>query len=138
MKELNIRIRQKRQECGLTLLEVAERIGVKEATVQRYESGSIKNIKHETICKLAEIFNCSPSWLMGFDIPSRAEFEKASDAIQQGLFSDPTISRDDIPQEPMGDASSQRTKLLHIFDGLDEKKRAQLILYAFDLEAKEE
>ena len=60
-------IKERRNELGLTLLEIAERLNVKEATVQRYESGEIKNIKHETIVALSEILNCSPAYLMGWD-----------------------------------------------------------------------
>jgi transcriptional regulator with XRE-family HTH domain len=64
---LNDRIKEMRNARGLTLIQVAEKLGVKEATMQRYESGEIKNIKHETITALADIFNCSPSYLMGWD-----------------------------------------------------------------------
>lgn len=60
------RIKERRSACGLTLLEVAEKLGVKEATAQRYESGEIKNIRHETIMSLSKIFRCSPSYLMGW------------------------------------------------------------------------
>lgn len=56
-----------RTQRGLTLLDVARQLGVKEATAQRYESGEIKNIKHETIVSLSEILNCSPSYLMGWE-----------------------------------------------------------------------
>lgn len=77
---INERIKEKRLNSGLTLLQVADKLGIKEATVQRYESGEIKNIKHEVISKLAEIFNCSPSYLMGWEnennkseLSSRAE-----------------------------------------------------------------
>ena len=42
MTTLNIRIKERRQELGMTLLEVATQLGVKEATMQRYESGEIK------------------------------------------------------------------------------------------------
>ncbi len=66
MSKLCERIRERRAACGLTLLEIAERLGVKEATVQRYESGEIKNIKHETVRALADIFGCSPQYLMGW------------------------------------------------------------------------
>ena len=66
MSELSVRIKEMRKKRRLTLLEVAEYLGVKEATAQRYESGSIKNIKHETICKLAELFDCDPRYLMGW------------------------------------------------------------------------
>jgi len=63
---INERIKEMRNARNFTLLEVAEKLGVKEATMQRYESGEIKNIKHETIVKLADIFNCSPVYLMGW------------------------------------------------------------------------
>lgn len=70
MGVLNDRIKEMRAKNGLTLAYVAELLGIKEATMQRYESGEIKNIKHETIVKLAEIFNCSPSYLMGWEEPA--------------------------------------------------------------------
>ncbi len=60
------RIRQLRQQKGLTLLDVARQLGVREATVQRYESGAIKNIKKETIAALAKLFDCSPEYLLGW------------------------------------------------------------------------
>lgn len=66
MGMLNDRIKQRRLQLGFTLLFVAEQLGVKEATVQRYESGEIKNIKHETVVSLAEILRCSPAYLMGW------------------------------------------------------------------------
>ena len=66
MGVINERIHERRVSLGLTLLEVADYIGVKEATAQRYESGAIKTIGHETIVKLAEILKCDPSYLMGW------------------------------------------------------------------------
>lgn len=60
-------IRRRRTELGFTLLEVAERLGVKEATVQRYESGSIKTLKYDTITNLSDILQISPVELMGLD-----------------------------------------------------------------------
>lgn len=61
------RIHKKRLESELTLKELAEKIDVQDATVQRYESGTIKTIKPETIEKMARLFKVSPSWLMGWD-----------------------------------------------------------------------
>lgn len=66
---INDRIRERRTFLGLTLLEIAEYLGVKEATAQRYESGAIKSIGHETIVMLSEILKCSPSYLMGWEEP---------------------------------------------------------------------
>jgi transcriptional regulator with XRE-family HTH domain len=70
MGTLQDRIKQRRELLGLTLLEIANRLGVKEATVQRYESGEIKNIKHTTIVRLAEILHTTPTYLMGWDAGS--------------------------------------------------------------------
>ena len=66
MATIHERIRERRLAMGFTLLEIAELLGVKEATVQRYESGEIKNIKHTTVIKLSEIFRCTPQYLMGW------------------------------------------------------------------------
>lgn len=66
MATLQERIKERRFYSGFTLLEVAEQLGVKEATMQRYESGEIKNIKHDTIVEMAKIFRCTPQYLMGW------------------------------------------------------------------------
>ncbi|MBL4934068.1 helix-turn-helix domain-containing protein [Clostridium paridis] len=65
--EMNEKIKQKREELGLTLQEVGEYLGVSKATVQRYESGEIKNLKLDSIEKLAEILKVSPAYLMGWE-----------------------------------------------------------------------
>ena len=78
MSKINERIKERRLQMGLTLAEVADALGVKEATAQRYESGAIKYISHETICKLSETLKCSPSYLMGWEDeapPSPPAFE---------------------------------------------------------------
>lgn len=67
MNIVNERIKSRRISLGLTLLDIAEYLGVREATVQRYESGEIKNIKHETIQNMASILKCSPAYLMGWE-----------------------------------------------------------------------
>lgn len=36
-------------------------------TLQRYESGKIKNVPYDSIITLAEIFNCTPCQLMGWE-----------------------------------------------------------------------
>ena len=65
--KLHERIKERRLACKMTLLDVANALGVKEATAQRYESGEIKNPKNSTILELSKIFNCSPAYLMGWE-----------------------------------------------------------------------
>ncbi|MBR3767568.1 MAG: helix-turn-helix domain-containing protein [Clostridia bacterium] len=60
-------LKQRRTEQGYTLSEIATKMGVSEATVQRWESGNIKTIKHDRIAKLAEILKVPPSAIMGWD-----------------------------------------------------------------------
>ena len=60
-------LKAKRKELGLTLAQIAEKIGVTEATVQRWESGNIKSLRHERIAKLADILGVTPAVLMGWD-----------------------------------------------------------------------
>lgn len=67
MAIINERIKKRRLSLNLTLADVANYLGVKEATAQRYESGEIKNIKHETIVELAKLFKCHPAYLMGWE-----------------------------------------------------------------------
>ena len=56
-----------RKERGLTLEELAKRIGTSKQTIQRYENGVIANVPPEKIEKLAEALAVSPSELMGWD-----------------------------------------------------------------------
>lgn len=71
MNEVGNRIKFYRLQAGLTLLEVANKLGVKEATVQRYESGTIKNLKYDTISELARIFGVKPGQLLGWEEDTR-------------------------------------------------------------------
>ena len=78
MARLNEMIRSRRKELGLTLLQLAEKTGVREATVQRWESGNIKTIKYETMELLAHALNCTPQYLMGWE-------EEKTPAPESGL-----------------------------------------------------
>lgn len=62
----NERIKQLRAEYKYTLKDVAKKLGVQEATAQRYESGEIKNIPYGAIVAYSEMFSCSPSYIMGW------------------------------------------------------------------------
>lgn len=66
------RIKTLRKLHDMTLLQLADKLNVSESTVQRYESGNIKNLKYETIVELANIFNCSPSYVMAWEDESSA------------------------------------------------------------------
>lgn len=59
-------LKRRRKELGLTLAQIAEQMGVAEATVQRWESGNIKSVRYDKIDKLAEILKVNPASFMGW------------------------------------------------------------------------
>ena len=60
------RVRKVREERGLTLKELAQMVGVSEATAQRYESGAIGNPKQPRLSALARALDVDVNYLMGF------------------------------------------------------------------------
>ena len=64
---LGKRIKDKRIGMRMTLEDVATKININKATLQRYESGVITNIPSDKIEQLAQILDCSPAYLMGWE-----------------------------------------------------------------------
>lgn len=58
-------IKARRKELGLNLLDVAKACGVSEATVSRWESGNIDDMKRSRIASLAKVLQISPSVIVG-------------------------------------------------------------------------
>lgn len=58
-------INERRKQLNLTLKEIAEYVGVSEATVSRWESGNIANMRRDRIAALAQILKVSPIDIMG-------------------------------------------------------------------------
>lgn len=65
--EINKKLKNKRKELGLTMLEVAQKVGVSEATVSRWESGDIANMRRDKIVLLANALNVTPAYIMGYE-----------------------------------------------------------------------
>ena len=60
-------IKDRRTELDLTMKQVAERVGVSEGTVSRWESGDISNMKRDKIYSLAKVLRISPLIILGYD-----------------------------------------------------------------------
>lgn len=65
--EMGELIKNLRIEKGLTQEELGNLLGLKKAAINKYESGRVENIKRSVIQKMAEIFDVSPAYLMGWE-----------------------------------------------------------------------
>ncbi len=63
-------IKKLRTEHGYSQEELGAMLGVQRAAVQKWECGTVKNLKRETIKKLSEIFNVPPSSFINDDYMS--------------------------------------------------------------------
>ena len=61
------RIKNLRQEKGLTLEQVADVVGVGKSTVRKWETGMIANMKRDKIASLAKALGTTPEYLMGWE-----------------------------------------------------------------------
>lgn len=75
--EMGQKIKKIREEKGMTLEELGNKVGVGKSTVRKWENGMIANMRRDKISKLANALECSPSYLMGW--------ENNSDSILQTL-----------------------------------------------------
>ena len=60
-------LRKRRNELSLTQRQVANQVGVTEATVSRWESGDIDNMRRDKIASLANALKVSPLLIMGVE-----------------------------------------------------------------------
>ena len=61
------RIKQLRQQLGMTQTELGNKIGVQTAAIYKYENGLVVNLKRDVIAKLADALETTPSYLLGYD-----------------------------------------------------------------------
>ena len=60
------RIKELRMLAGMSQEELGRRIGVQRAAINKYEVGTVQNIPLSTIEKIANIFEVSPQYIMGW------------------------------------------------------------------------
>lgn len=73
--DIRKKLKDRRKEIGLTMLEVAQKVGVSEATISRWESGDIANMRRDKIVLLANALQVSPSFIMGWENENKSDEE---------------------------------------------------------------
>lgn len=88
-------IRTNRVRLDMNMRELAEKVGVSEATISRWESGEIANMKQSNISALAAALGITPGELMGWDQGAKVDLPKGDPRLgAYGFVSDFTSSKD--------------------------------------------
>jgi len=90
------RIKKRRKMLGMSAEDIAQIIGVSAATVYRYESGDIENMRTDKLVPIANALHTTPAYLMGWI--DDADADASSDQSTVLPFPDAIpVSRRSIP-----------------------------------------
>ena len=64
-KEVGKRIKERRNEIGISMPELGRRVGVNKSTIQRYETDGVNPNRSMIINGLADALQTTPEWLTG-------------------------------------------------------------------------
>jgi transcriptional regulator with XRE-family HTH domain len=85
MSRLADRMRELREDHGLTRLEMAKRLEVNKSTITRYESGDM-NPTIDMLLKIRETFGVTIDWITGVDTDGEDKYIPAvKECIQAGI-----------------------------------------------------
>lgn len=65
----NDRIRELIEDMGMSQIEFCNRTGIKASALSNYLKGS-RVPRQDAIMRIADTFNISAAWLMGYDVPA--------------------------------------------------------------------
>lgn len=109
-------IKQRRLELGYSMKELGKRVGVSEATISRWESGDIANMKRDKIKALAQALRISPNSIMEWDEVQKTGhdkeyyFDEETAGLAQEIFENKELR---LLINEARDASPEDLKLAH-------------------------
>lgn len=122
------RIKVLRKDAGMTQEELGRKVGVSKATINKYETGIVVNLRRDVIEKIAKALDAAPGYLMGWtDTVTNVETNNGVIGQNSGAIS---VSNHERP------LSKEELELLRIYGSLDVKGRIALLQTAMDLEEK--
>ena len=74
-KEIGAKIKQKRKSLNMTQLELADKVGLTESSISRYESGKIATMPTSTVNKICNVLNIEPAELLGITPEKSFEYD---------------------------------------------------------------
>lgn len=67
MVEITNRIKTRREELNMSYQTLSDKVGISKSTLQRYETGFIKNMPIDKLEDIAHALHISPAYLMGWE-----------------------------------------------------------------------
>ena len=104
------KIKKLRLENEMTLEELGQKVGVGKSTVRKWETGMITSMRFDKIIKLADVFHCSPSYLLGFE-----------DNLTQ--------NNAELLADILYDSDQEFLKYIHIIKNMNSQERQRLYGY---------
>lgn len=104
-QEIGQKIKQKRKSLNLTQLQLAEKVGLTESSISRYESGKIATMPTSTVNKICSVLNIKPSELLGITEENSFEYD-----LKEILH-----SVDDLPLDIKKDLLEQFKQQIELF-----------------------
>ena len=115
-----IRIKELRTIADMYQEELGRRVDVQRAAIQKYEKGTVENIPLRTIEKIANVFNVSPTYIVGWD----------------NIVENPLSAEVRVLQGVKRFYGRDAVDLLEVFFTLNKAGRKKLLVYADDIAIK--
>lgn len=116
-KEIGLKIKEKRKSLNLTQLELADKVGLTESSISRYESGKIATMPTSTINKICSVLRIEPSELLGLTPESAFEYD----------LKDVLAAADDLPIEVKKESLEIFKMQLNVYRRIYDKEKVDYI-----------
>ncbi len=123
MLEIGKKIKQRREELGMTQEELAEKTGYKDrSSINKIEKGG-NNLPQTKIVAFAQALNTTPSYLMGWEEPKYGNgiklIREAKGLTQEQLANNSGLSLKQLQQYEENKSTPNMENLMRITDALD-------------------
>lgn len=95
MNQTGFRIKQRREELGLSTHQLAKSINVNQSTISRYETGQTAKLPPSVVEKLSIALQTTPAYILGWvNVPEAYEDEEDSQIINDTIQLLRTLNKD--------------------------------------------
>lgn len=81
MHDIMKRMKTRREELNMSYQTLSEKVGISKSTLQRYETGYIKNMPVDKLEEIANALEISPLYLMGWEEKEISQMSRVKERI---------------------------------------------------------